>query len=434
MLEADSAARWVVMDLRGDHRPQADGTGGPLAQVCGMPVLVRNLLLLQRAGAKNAVVLCQAADRPLVECALAAERRLRLEIVWAISETELLEAVEPLDSLELVYWPGALSFGRRLPWVATAPLSSGTAALLPLGADGTSAAPAVVAKAELAALSEAGGLPALIERLAGEGRAQQVPLELAPRLVTDAAAVRAAEAELLRSLRKDVDGAVAKFDRYISLAISRRLMRLPITPNQVTVLAGLLGVACGLLASVGGYWPMLLAALGFQLNSILDGIDGEIARAKLLESRLGQWLDTLADDSSNLAYSVGVCVGCYRTFGSSVYLGLAVVTGAGFVITAALMYRYIITVAHSGDLNDFKMPWEEGEAAAVESAPPTGLAAVLARLKFVVRRDTFVFLSTCFALLGELRVMAWLFAIGATAVWLSIVGYRVLLPARSGGA
>jgi len=428
MSEPDTApsARWAAIDLRGAHRPQPGSSAGPLVRICGLPVLVRNLLLLQRAGVDTAILLCEPEARPLVEPVLAREPRLRLRVIWALDDRDLLRSPEDSPS-ELIYWPGALTFGRRLPALATASLSEPTTALVPVHGDRPAPGPVLLAGVELQALPEAGGLSALLERLALTDRVQRFSLEHAPRLVLDRASARQAEAELLRSLRKDVDGAVAKFDRYVSLAVSRYLMRLPVRPNHVTVLAGLLGVACGVVASLGGYWPMLIAALGFQLNSILDGIDGEIARAKLLESRLGQWMDTLADDSSNLSYALGLCVGCYRTYGSSVYLGLGVVTGVGFIITAVLMYRYVITVAHSGDLNDFKMPWEAATGAAPVTAP-TGLAALLARLKFTVRRDTFVFLSTCFAVVGQLRVMTWLFAAGVSAVWLSIVGYHVVRP------
>jgi phosphatidylglycerophosphate synthase len=416
-----AAPRWAVVDLRGVHQPHPTEKAGPLARVCGLSVLVRNLLLFQRAGLRGAVLLHEPASRIALEAALAGEARLRLRIVWSHDEGDLQRPPDD-EPVEILYWPGALSFGRRLPAIATASLGEHLALLPAESPAGGQQGPLVLAGA---ALGATGSLPELAEQLARDGRAQRVPIELPALLVVDEQAAREAEAALLRSLRKDVDGAVAKFDRYISLAVSRHLMRLQVTPNQVTVAAGVLGVACGVVASLGGYWPMLLAALGFQLNSILDGIDGEIARAKLLESRLGQWMDTLADDSSNLCYAVGLCVGCWHTWHSKLYLGLGFVAGAGFLITAALMYRYIITVAHSGDLNDFKMPWEE-KAAADPDAVPTGFSAVLARFKFVVRRDTFVFLSTCLALLHQQRVMAWLFAAGASAVWMSIVGYRVI--------
>jgi phosphatidylglycerophosphate synthase len=280
-------------------------------------------------------------------------------------------------------------------------------------------------------------LPALLEELQGQGKCGSLVLAETPVAVVDRAAVATAERALLRSLRKDADGVVAKFDRYLSLAISRRLMALPIKPNHVTIFAALVGILCGLLTAQGGYGWMLFGALAFQANSILDGIDGEIARAKLLESRLGQWLDTVSDDLSNLAFMVGVSIGCYRTWGSQLYLVLGGVAGGGFIVASALMYHYIITRVHSGDLNDFAMPWEEGAQGKRDlSRRAQGVfSRFLARIKCLVRRDAYVLACTLCGILGQLRIMVWLFALGATATWTSILAYRTLVPLfrRTGG-
>jgi phosphatidylglycerophosphate synthase len=37
----------------------------------------------------------------------------------------------------------------------------------------------------------------------------------------------------------------------------------------------------------------------FQLNSIIDGVDGELARMRLEASVLGEWLDTVGDGLCN---------------------------------------------------------------------------------------------------------------------------------------
>ena len=80
------------------------------------------------------------------------------------------------------------------------------------------------------------------------------------------------------------------------------------------------------------------------------------------------------------------------------------------------------------------MPWEEGDDEEASDSTPAGpVARLLQSLKVVVRRDVFVFLSTLFALVGQLRVMVWLFALGASVVWVAILMYRVVLPALARG-
>ena len=417
-------ANVVSIDLRG--APPGDHRSGPLAQVCGLPALVRTLLVLQRNGHAGAVLLTDQGSREAWHTRLAAEPRLedyRLE--WAAGLEELPAAVGHISETEQVlYWPGDLTFGRHAPQMVTAKAPAGGALVGALDGPVLLSIQALEDRPDLA-------FPRLLETLRGAGSLEEAELDLKPIHLLHEADTRRAEQALLFSLRKDADGVVANYDRYISLFISRRLMGLPISPNWVTLGAALLGLACGLVASHGGYWWLLAGALGFQLNSIMDGIDGEIARAKLLESRLGQWLDTIADDSCNLFFTVGAAVGCYRTWGSEFYLWLAVIIGFGFIVTAIMEYHYLITVAHSGDLNEFRMPWEEGDdqdKPDQEPAPAGPVARLLQSLKFVVRRDTFVFLTTVFALMGQLRIMVWFFALGASVVWVTILVYRVILP------
>ena len=423
----------VVFELRGPHRPQQGA--GPLAQVCGLPVLVRNLLLLQRVGFKQVILINHPEDRPAIEKELSRHRQINLSVSRVEDEGE---ALAPLitaltassdPASDVLYWPGTLSFGRFAPQAVQSIAPPGGALVVTEGSMGN---PLGLALFNSQALSAHPDLTAdqLVEMLEQHGKAETVSANLGHVFIRSPREVQQAEKALLFSLRKTADGAVAKFDRYVSLAISRQLMRLPIKPNHVTFVAGLLGIACGFIAAQGGYFWMLLGALGFQLNSILDGIDGEIARAKLFESKIGAWLDTLADDSSNLAFTLGVSIGCYRTWGSDLYLVLGAISSLGFLLTAILMYHYLITVVHSGDLNDFKMPWDEGGPGPGKSQEKTlhPLSRILMRLKFIIRRDAFVFLTTCFALAGQLRIMAWLYAMGASTVWITIVVYRVLMP------
>ncbi len=416
MIHADST-RSLVVDLRDD------AGRGALFRVAGLSVLLRNLLLFQRRGFRCALLLCEDQRRRQVLDEL--RRCPRVTIATIVGpDVDLREAAAESDGL--LYWPGALTYGRFLPGFVDAGVEQDSVLELATGAgcDGPLLAGAV-------ALAQAPTGPSRDQLAWLKTRARTVAPEpgkealnvLAP---SDA---RQAERALLHSLRKNADGAVAKYDRYISLAVSRWLMRLPIVPNHVTAAAGVLGVLCGLAAAQGGYWWMLAGAVGFQLNSIFDGIDGEIARAKLLESRAGQWLDTISDDFTNFSFVVGVGVGCFRTYGWPGYLVLGIVAGLGQIVTSSLQYHYLVTVAGTGDLNDFKLPWEEHSAA---QRPAEQRRGVLARVDWILRRDAFVAFSTLAAILGQLRWMTWAYALGATAVWSSILAYRALRLVSNG--
>jgi CDP-L-myo-inositol myo-inositolphosphotransferase len=161
-----------------------------------------------------------------------------------------------------------------------------------------------------------------------------------------AAGVESATALLMRSLYKPTDGIVSRYlNRRFSLPISRRLLPFDVTPNHLTALATLFGLAGVAVAYRGGYWPLLAGTLLLQAQSVLDGCDGEIARIKYLHSRAGEWFDQVADDVLNVGFlaAVGVVlmrsdhrwagwvasvsVGCQAVYMVALYAGLAFKAG-----------------------------------------------------------------------------------------------------------
>jgi len=81
----------------------------------------------------------------------------------------------------------------------------------------------------------------------------------------------------------------------IALWIVRALVHTPITPNQVSLIQPLLAATSGWLISSGDPTRMLLAVLAFELRSILDCVDGSLARAKKMSSPNGHAIDAMAD-------------------------------------------------------------------------------------------------------------------------------------------
>jgi len=116
---------------------------------------------------------------------------------------------------------------------------------------------------------------------------------------------RAATTLLLRSLEKPSDGIASRYlHRPLSRAVTRLLLPWRVTPNEMTLVAAAIGVAGVLVAWRGGY--AVAGAALFEIQNILDGCDGEIARLKHLRSRGGEWLDQVVDDALNIAFLASV--------------------------------------------------------------------------------------------------------------------------------
>jgi phosphatidylglycerophosphate synthase len=150
--------------------------------------------------------------------------------------------------------------------------------------------------------------------------------------------VREAELSLARDLRRESaakDAPMARWlDRHLSWPISYLLAHTSVTPNHVTLASTALGLLSAWLFASPGYWPRLVAALIFLVSTTLDGVDGELARLKMAESRLGARLDTLTDNLVHVALFVAIMTGCYRASGSRSYMGLLLVLFVGFGLCA----------------------------------------------------------------------------------------------------
>ena len=126
--------------------------------------------------------------------------------------------------------------------------------------------------------------------------------------LTSTAEITACEKRFLKRAGKSQDGLISRYlNRPISRAISRWLLKLPITPSAWSLLIFVLPIAAALAFLAGTYGGFVAGCAIFQLYSILDGCDGEIARAKFLQTEFGRRLDSLCDLVGNilLAFAIG---------------------------------------------------------------------------------------------------------------------------------
>lgn len=240
-----------------------------------------------------------------------------------------------------------------------------------------------------------------------------------PVLVVDRAHAKQAEKMLLRSLRKTQDGWTSTYlNRHISLFLTRWLVRTPLRPNQVSVGILVVGVVGAALASRGTYPHMLAGAVLFQIQSILDGCDGEMSRLTYRGSRLGEWLDTIGDDLTNYGFFAATAWGLHTATGWWGYLVAGVVTVGCGLITSGIEYRYLWRIG-SGDLLQY--PLGVGKAPASSGVDKGAAARFLDAIAPLFKRDTFVLLTLMGAVVGALGPFLIAFALGGIGILTAVV-------------
>ncbi len=223
-----------------------------------------------------------------------------------------------------------------------------------------------------------------------------------------------AKKELLQACRKpmSIDGMVCRLlGRPISARISWVLLEFPIKPNHVTAASLILGLAGGLVVAVGGYLPMVIGAGLVFFSWVLDNCDGEIARVKYTGSSFGAWFDIYADFITNIAFIGGMAFGLYRSGGGELMLVLG-----GYVIFAQSFYNGVVFryIHRLGVPDEFLFTWWFDRPEDDTSVKESALSKSFSYIKYLGRRDFFIFAYFIAALLSILDWALWATAVGST--------------------
>src|SRR5690554_4962823 len=247
--------------------------------------------------------------------------------------------------------------------------------------------------------------------------------------VLDDASAKDAEDRLWNSCRKDIDGIVSRLlNRSMSLAISRRIAHTKIPPTHISIITFSLGIIAAICAATGGYLGFLLAGLAYQANSVVDGVDGELARVKYEFSLLGEWLDTLSDDFKDVLFYGGLGIGAWRTvpfpggidaLGAETWLWLGGIAVAGKLVSMAAYYTWLLANKR-GDLLAFE--WSFEQKSAQES---TALTRAMSALKYLTKNDFIVFFAMLMAIVSALPYFLFIVAPGQFFIALSVIIQRI---------
>ena len=393
-----------------------------LAHVGALPVILRTILQAQTIGACRIIVAATRTAGNKIRCELLSTGRLPQMVEWLEidgargSLPRLCDQVAAssdrifLFSGMIVYHP--CLFERIRQWD-----SPGQAVALTTGSQFAG----IAALSRQGALDVARNCPSDVETLvelyawvklrrsfafqAVEGHLWQPVNVPSDRLL--------AERKLDRWLVKSTDGLYAQMNRRISIPISRQLIKLPITPNMVTLFTLGVSFLAGVSFALGGYWNTLVGALLSVWASILDGCDGEVARLKLQVSKFGCWLETVCDYLYYLFVFAGMSIGLTRSRGTEAYL----VWGGFLLVGAVASFLAVSSARHrfaSNRPEKFLDLWQKK----ADKQKRNPLMYIARQSEFIIRRCFLPYALLAFAVLNIMYVAFIATAIGANLVWI----------------
>ena len=222
-------------------------------------------------------------------------------------------------------------------------------------------------------------------------------------------AARRAGRYLIGTARKPTDGFFAKnFNRYISTFLTRQLLKLDVTPMQISVVVLALGVLSGWLVGRGGYRTALLGALFFELASIIDGCDGENARLTFRGSKLGGTFDIAGDAATFVFFFLNLPIGLYKSTQNGLWLVLGAVSFLSMFLFYLQVGRY---TRRAGIGNNIISIIKDVEKNGAQPGFTGALDRIAAKIAPVYRRDFFATWAFIFIALGGAPVFMLIIAV-----------------------
>ena len=240
---------------------------------------------------------------------------------------------------------------------------------------------------------------------------------------------------LYKHLIKPQDNAITRYlFRPISLPLTKLLVRTPITPNQVSVIVGVLVVIGCWLTAHASYNMAIAGSLVVLASGYFDCCDGEIARLKLMSSKLGAWIDTIVDEFSTMGYMAALGYHCHLrwgepgfdlwiaaiilgvlTYGWSVYcIYFNIIVGVGSANSQDYVGRFVVVPGTRPD--SVRLQPAAPKAIAPTRPLPPWLQWLATHAPYIVRRDFLVWALAVLAIFHLTQVAFVLLAIGGPAI------------------
>lgn len=257
---------------------------------------------------------------------------------------------------------------------------------------------------------------------AGKLHAVSVAPRLCERLHHQRDAARL-ERKYIRGLNGD-EFFFTKILRRQSVHLTQALLRTPLSPNQITLLSFLVSVVAAYAFLLGSYWGALAGAALYYFSTLLDCSDGEVARCTFRTSAFGCWLETVTDAGSTLLILAAVVAHVLTRTGHPVDKIAAVSAVAGTALLILLTSYQRRRVARA-DPNQYERIIHRRLGS--PNAGPVGWFAVWGSQ--FIKRASVAHVILFLALIGQVRVLVYLWAFGATVALVIGTGVHTVIVA-----
>jgi 1L-myo-inositol 1-phosphate cytidylyltransferase / CDP-L-myo-inositol myo-inositolphosphotransferase len=301
--------------------------------IAGMPLLLRNILTLQRSGLHNLTLFIDAEETEKLALLVEKNSRITAKINWITKPEQLKETLQNRKSRILFFNGSALHDKKEVRFLYEAEKTK-TPEVLPISSDQLES---LIEKIQLNSEKE------LRETFESESAILYVP-GAEQNQIQEPKDFNTLHEQLLKGSGQNHDSTITRFlSRPVSRKLTRFFLNTPITPNQITLFSFAVGLGSALCFAQGTYQMNLTGALLLLFSTWVDGADGEIARLKFMETELGGKLDIACDNIVHFFVFGAIGLGVSEATGDKTYMyvgGLAAFASlTSFILLGASLIK-----------------------------------------------------------------------------------------------
>lgn len=211
--------------------------------------------------------------------------------------------------------------------------------------------------------------------------------------------------------------------RRLSRPLTLLFLRTPLTPDVISLLAFVISLLSVWFVSRGDYVNGVIGGLLFEVATVIDNCDGEVARLKKMFTSYGEKLDVLLDHAALLLFFVGIFMAVGKQ-GRIPHLGWMGLEG-GLLLFFLLALGHGITFLYRRYAPPEIVKSYKGYKAYLKSRGSPAIRAVFLVVYHVLQRGLF---GVVFLVLALLNHFDWLLILFMFGIHLTLLAALVVVP------
>ena len=300
-------------------------------KICGIPFLMRNIINIQRAGI-NSLIIYSKTDNTALRKRLSQEKKITLKLIF---ETDISEVIKATKDISVVILNSeALHTKQEIKSGMDFINNSNEELVSPINS-----------KTSAETLTQI--------TLGNEVTFTQVPDDQNPHINflpgKKNSHIKKPEDFLIQQ-EKLIQGSGLSNDslmdrsvtRFFSRQLTKLFLKTALSPNMITILSLFIGLISAIFFFQGSYKTNMTGATLLLLSAWVDCTDGEIARLKFLESKIGAKLDIICDNLVHFSVFFAIGMGLYQSTGNNIFMLLGFLAVFGSFVSFLFLSSSII--------------------------------------------------------------------------------------------